>query len=132
VLANVATRFLWGSRAPLVSLLRYLEDGDADLGPDADWDVGHFVLLLGVLTGRRGRLVFVADTYSSLGANGVHMQPLERLALALERPGMTEGGLLFVVPSGHAATVEASIEAAGLAARLWDNGSLDAHATKAH
>jgi len=132
VLANIGTRFLWGSRPPLVSLVNYLEDGDADQGPDADWDVGHFVLLLGLLTGRRGRLAVVADTYRSLGANGVHMQPLERLALALGRPGMTEGGLLFVVPPGQAATVEGSIQAAGLDARLWDNGSLDARATQAH
>jgi uncharacterized protein DUF6885 len=131
VLANVATRFLWGSRAPLVSLLRYLDDGDADRGPDADWDVGHFVLLLGVIAGRRGRLAIVADTYRSLGADGVHLQPLERLALALERPEMTEGGLLFVVAPGQAETIEASIAAAGLGARLWDNGSLDAYATRA-
>jgi hypothetical protein len=131
VLANVGTRFFWGGRPPLVSLLRYLDDGDADRGPGADWDVGHFVLVLGVVTGRRGRLAIVADTYRSLGNDGVHLQPLERLALALERPGMTEGGLLFVVMPGQAEKVESAIAATGLDARLWDNGSIDAYATRA-
>jgi hypothetical protein len=130
VVANVGTRFFWGSRPTFVSLLRYLDDCDAERGPAADWDAGHFVLILGVVAGRRGRLAIVADTYRSLGTHGVHLQPLERLALALERPAMTEGGLLFVIPPRQAETVEAAIMEAGLAVRLWDNGSLDAHATR--
>jgi hypothetical protein len=129
VLANVATRFFWGSRPPLTALLRYLEDGDVAAGPEPDWNVGHFVLLLGLVRGRHGRLVVVADTYRSLGVEGVHLQPIERLALALRRPGMTEGGVLVVLPVEHADAVEAEIAAAGLAARLWDNGSADVRAT---
>jgi hypothetical protein len=128
VLANVATRFFWGSRPPLAALLRYLDDGDAESGPAADWDVGHFVLLLGVVEGRRGRLAIVADTYRSLGADGVHLQPIERVALALLRPGMTDGGLLVVVSAGEADALEARLAAAGLAPRLWDNGSADVRA----
>jgi hypothetical protein len=128
VLANVGTRFFWGSRPTLAALLRYLADGDADQGPDPDWDVGHFVLLVGVVEGRRGRLVVVADTYRSLGFGGVHLQPLERLARALRRPGMTDGGLLLVVPAEHADALEAETAAAGLTTRLWDNGSIDVRA----
>jgi hypothetical protein len=128
VLANIGTRFFWGSRPCLAALLRYLEDGDADGGPAPDWDVGHFVLLLGVVEGRRGRLVVVADTYRSLGREGVHLQPLERVALALRRPGMTEGGLLLVVAADQADALESEIAAAGLAPRLWDNGSVDVRA----
>jgi hypothetical protein len=129
VMANVATRFFWGSHPSLAALLRYLDDGQTDAGPDSEWDVGHFVLLLGTLEGRRGRLAVVADTYRSLGVEGVHLQPLERLALALRRPGMAEGGLLLVLPAEDAGRLEPAIAAAGLTARLWDNGSMDALAT---
>ena len=41
VVANVATRQLWGSRPSAAQLLAYLLDGKQE-GPAADWDCGHF------------------------------------------------------------------------------------------
>jgi hypothetical protein len=125
IVANVATQFFWHSRPPLQSLLRYLEDGDSDVGPPAEWSVGHFVLVLGSVAGKQGELGMVADTYQLLGVCGVHLQPLERVALALRRPGLTEGGILLLCDAGDAGQVERALVEVGLAPRLWDNGSVD-------
>ena len=54
-------------------------------GPPPDWDVGHFVCVVGRMRGPGGSLYGVADTYPSLGHGGVHLQPRERLAAALAR-----------------------------------------------
>jgi hypothetical protein len=125
IIANVATQFFWGSRPPVATLLRYLDEGDSELGPTAEWSVGHFVLLVGTIDGRQGSLAIIADTYSSLGVAGVHLQPLERLARALCRPGLTEGGILLLCDAADAGRLSRAISEAGLEARLWDNGSLD-------
>ena len=82
---------------------------------------GHFTGLLGLVTARRGALVVVADSYRSLGHDGVHLQPVERFAAALAGRGV----LLAVAPEQRAAAEEA-VTAAGLATELWDNGSPDA------
>src|SRR5690349_17197730 len=84
LVANIATRHLWGTRASAEQLLAYLLEGDLD-GPDPDWDVGHFVCVVGRVEGPAGSLYVVADTYPSLGNGGVYAQPAERLALALQR-----------------------------------------------
>jgi hypothetical protein len=125
---NVATRFFWGSRAGLPELLAYLETGDDGAGPDADWDVGHFVACLGAVAGPRGRLLVIADTYAALGRLGVHLQPRARVAAALRREGMTEGGALLMVPAGRARAVAEALRAAGLEPGVWDNGSVDVRA----
>ena len=126
VIANIATRFFWGTHPTLLQLLHYLEFGDADAGPPAEWDIGHFVLLLGSLLGRRGTCVLVADTYKSFGYNGVHLQPAERVAAALRRPGMTAGGLLLVIPPEQAERAEVALTESGISVGVWDNGSVDA------
>jgi Family of unknown function (DUF6885) len=125
IVANVATTFFWDSRAPLSTLLRYLDDGDPDAGPPSEWCVGHFVLVVGTVEGKQGSLAIVADTYGSLGASGVHLQPLERVALALRRPGLAEGGILLLCDAADAGQVERAVTQAGLSSRLWDNGSVD-------
>src|SRR5437773_192903 len=66
LVANIATRHLWGSRASAEQLLAYLLEGELD-GPDPDWDVGHFVCVVGRVEGPAGSLYVVADTYPSLG-----------------------------------------------------------------
>jgi hypothetical protein len=125
LVANVGTRFLWPSHAPAAELVRFLDSGaDADLAPD--WDVGHFVGLLGTITGRCGAAVVVADTYPELGSRGVHVQPLPRLLRALERPGQNAGGVLLTVPSECLAAAERRLTDAGVSIGLWDNGSEDA------
>jgi hypothetical protein len=121
--ANVATRHFWGGGASVAQMLDYLLDGTQD-GPPADWDVGHFVNLLGRVRGPAGTLFAVADTYRSLGLGGVHAQPAERLARALQRPHMAAGGLLVIATPKDAPAVRARGRELGLGERAWDNGTI--------
>jgi hypothetical protein len=122
---NVGTRFFWGSRPSVAELLAYLETGDDAAGPQPDWAVGHFVGCLGVVQGARGRLLVISDTYATLGLNGVHLQPIERVAAALRREGMTPGGALLMLPGARRDAVSSTLTRAGLELGSWDNGSLD-------
>jgi hypothetical protein len=115
LIANVHTGAFWGSRPSAAQLARYLEQGDVGAGPAPDWSVGHFVGLVGLSEGRAGALVTIADTYPVLGAGGVHLQPAEAVASALEGRGV------LVVAEPEIARRVA--EAAGGVADLWDNGS---------
>ena len=115
LIANVQTGAFWGSHASPAQLAAYLERGALDAGPAADWSVGHFVALVGLSEGRVGALVTVADTYPVLGAAGVHLQPVEAVAGALEGRGV-----LVVAEPDVARRVS---DAAGGLAELWDNGS---------
>ena len=123
LLANLATRHLWGSHPRVDQLLAYLLDG-ASPGPPPDWDVGHFVCVLGRLSGLGGSLYGVADTYSSLGSGGVHLQPRERLAAAIDRRDMPAGGVLVVVDIEDASAVRSGAGALGLIEGIWDNGTV--------
>jgi len=123
LLANLATRHLWGSRASVPQLLDYLYGGERS-GPLPDWDVGHFACVVGRGRGPSGSLYAVADTYPSLGDGGVHMQPRERLATALERRDMPAGGMLVVVAAEDAASVRAGARTLGLHEGIWDNGTI--------
>jgi hypothetical protein len=123
LLANLATRQLWGARPRIDQLLGYLFDGEQD-GPAADWDVGHFACVIGRVRGPAGILYGLADTYSSLGGQGLHLQPQERLALALERPDMPPGGLIVIAFAEEAPAVRAGAAAIGLTEALWDNGTV--------
>jgi hypothetical protein len=125
LIANVSTRELWGSRASVGQLLACLLDEASD-GPPPDWDVGHFVCVPARARGPRGTLYMLADTYPSLGRGGVHMQPRERLARALERPGKTPGGAIAVLAAEDAPGVRAGAEQLGLQEGAWDNGSVTA------
>jgi hypothetical protein len=123
LVANFATRYLWGGHASVNQLLAYLYDGDPD-GPPPDWDVGHFACVVGRVRGPGGSLYGVADTYPALGDGGVHMQPQERLAAALERRGMSAGGMIVVVSAQDAGAVRVGADALGLREGLWDNGTV--------
>ncbi|HWG07803.1 MAG TPA: hypothetical protein VN672_02230 [Solirubrobacteraceae bacterium] len=123
LIANVATRHLWGSTPSAAQLLGHLLDG-SDEGPAADWDVGHFVCVFGRVRGPGGELYCIADTYPALGAHGVHAQPRERLARALTRPEMAPGGIIAVLAREDAAAVSAAASTYGLVEGTWDNGTL--------
>jgi hypothetical protein len=125
LVANVATRHLWGGGASVSQMLEYLLDGVQD-GPAPDWDVGHFVCVIGRVRGPAGSLYGVADTYPSLGSGGIHVQPGERLALALQRPQMDPGGLVMIVSSGEAEALRARAAELGLSEGAWDNGTITA------
>ena len=49
-------------------------------------------------SGPAGSLYAIADTYPALGDGGVHLQPRERLAAALERREMPAGGMIVSCP----------------------------------
>jgi hypothetical protein len=127
LVANYATRHLWGSHPTAERLLAYLLDGEQD-GPAPDWDVGHFVCLIGRLRGPGGTLYGVVDTYRSLGWAGIHVQPQERLAVALERPEGPGGGMIVIVSAEDAHTVRAGAGALGLVEGQWDNGTVGVEA----
>lgn len=123
LIANHATRHLWGSHPRASQLLDYLLSGEEE-GPAPDWDVGHFALVIGRIAGPRGNLYLLADTYPALGWRGLHLQPRERLAAALERPQTPAGGMLVVVAAEEAESIRHAAGAAGLEERIWDNGSV--------
>ncbi|HXW58849.1 MAG TPA: hypothetical protein VEJ23_05165 [Solirubrobacteraceae bacterium] len=123
LVVNLATRDLWGSHPRPDQLLAYLLDGE-QTGPPPDWDVGHFACVVGRARGPGGHLYAVADTYPSLGSAGVHLQPRERLALALERPGMAPGGMIVVASPAEVQLVRAGAARLGLAEQPWDNGTI--------
>lgn len=125
LIANIATRHLWGAAPRAGQLLDYLLDGFSD-GPPTDWDVGHFVCVIARVSGPGGILYAVADTYPSLGRGGVHLQPQERLAPALTRPDMAPGGMIVVVADEDAAAARSGAERLGLLEGAWDNGTLPA------
>jgi hypothetical protein len=122
LLANVATRHLWGARPRFEQLLDYVLDG-AQNGPEPDWDVGHFACVVGRIRGPGGSLYCVADTYPSLGRGGVHLQPEEQLARAIERRDMPAGGMIVVASAEDAQAVRSGAAAVGLLESLWDNGT---------
>jgi hypothetical protein len=125
LIANVATRHLWGGAPHVQQLLDYLLAG-TDEGPAPDWDVGHFVCVIARTRGPGGSVYAIADTYPSLGRNGVHVQPRERLARALQRPGMAPGGIIAVLAHARATAVQSAAQELGLRDGAWDNGSVTA------
>jgi hypothetical protein len=127
LIANFATHHLWGGHARADQLLDYLMDGRQE-GPPPDWKVGHFACVFARVAGRGGTLYGVADTYPALGDRGVHLQPAERLAAALERRDMPAGGMIVVAVAADAGAVRAGATAAGLAEGLWDNGTVTGEA----
>jgi hypothetical protein len=123
LVANLATHHLWGGRPSVNQLLGYLFDGEL-AGPPPDWDVGHFACVVGRVRGPGGSLYCVADTYPALGDGGVHLQPQERLAAALERADMPAGGMIVVTLAEDAASARSGADALGLAEGVWDNGTV--------
>ena len=121
--ANLATRHLWGSHPSPGRLLAYLLEGDLE-GPPPDWDVGHFVCVVGRVCGPAGNLYCVADTYPSLGSSGLHSQPRERLAKALTRPDMTAGGMIVIAFADDSEVLRSGAAAVGLIEEIWDNGTI--------
>ncbi len=123
LVANLATRHLWGGHPSVGELLACLYDGEL-AGPAPDWDVGHFACVAGRVRGPAGSLYVLADTYPALGDGGVHLQPAQRLAAALERRDMPAGGVIVVSSLADGARVRAGAQALGLREGVWDNGTV--------
>lgn len=121
LIANLRTGGIWGSRPTAQQLLAELA-GEEVAGPPPDWDVGHFVELTTLVSGHRGSLVVIHDTYPTLGLDGFHLQPPRAVARALLRGDGREGGVLAVVRAGGRRSVEAMALELGLEIGVWDNG----------
>lgn len=97
---NSHTSYFWGSTLTPLQVLAHLE-GKAIAPPPADWDVGHFALLVGQLQGKANALYSLMDTYPHFGWNGLHLQPPEALAQSLHRPNQTtQGGIGLFMATG--------------------------------
>jgi len=127
LLANLATGYLWGGRPTVTQLLAHLFDGTLD-GPAPDWTVGHFACIVGRGAGPQGSLYAVADTYPALGRQGVHLQPGELLAAAIERRDMPAGGVIVVAFTEDAPAMRAAAAGLGLREGVWDNGTVSSGA----
>jgi len=122
LIANLQTGLLWGSR-PDPDLARAELMGVPCDGPPPDWDVGHFVQLRLLLRGPGGPLVWVHDSYPTLGIGGSHLQPPRALAGALERTDGRAGGILAVGAPTAIERLGAAAAAAGVVEGFWDNGT---------
>lgn len=130
LIANPGTGPFWGSRPSAAQLVNYLVSGSLD-GPAGDWDVGHFVALLGLVEGPAGTLVTIGDTYPTIGAGGVHLQPQEAVNASLRGDGGLGRGVLCLVPIQEARRFRAGLADARLTEGFWENGSPDPQAAAA-
>jgi len=122
LLCNLRTGHLWGSGLPVSDAIAYLQDQPIT-PPVADWDVGHFLVLAGTVTGAVNSLVLVCDTYPLFGWQGYHLQSAEAIANALNRGDGVGGGILVFVATTYRAQVEQAAIAQDLQVKIWDNGS---------
>ena len=122
-MANSATRFLWHSRVSAHEVMDYLAGG-VDQAIASEWNVGHFIAIVGIISGPGGCLAVCADTYPTLGSNGIHLQPLSRIADSLRRDDSPySGGILVMLPQESVADLERVVTEIGLTTDMWDNGT---------
>ena len=124
LVANLRTGRLWGSRPPARLLLDYLLGLPVE-APLPDWDCGHFLAIVAILSGPNNTLVVLRDTYPELGWGGYHLQPAWAVAAALERGDEHEGGVLCVCEASAAEAFAGKLDGAGFELRHWDNGTPD-------
>lgn len=122
LLGNLKTGHLWGASLPVSDAIAYLH-GQAITPPAADWDVGHFLVLAGTVTGTVNSLVLVCDTYPLFGWQGYHLQSAAAIANALNRGDGAGGGVLLFVATSARLLVEQAAIAQGFQVNIWDNGS---------
>jgi hypothetical protein len=122
LIANWATRHLWGSRPTPQVVLAHVAGQDVQ-GPPAEWDVGHFANLVALLKGTGGSFVVVRDSYPILGWEGHHLQPPAAAAAALRRGDDKEGGVLVVVRASAGDEIKSRLAGKGFELRHWDNGT---------
>lgn len=122
-LANLKTGHLWGSSLGMGDVIAYLHGQSSIHPPDADWNVGHFLVLAGIVEGPVNRLVWVCDTYPMFGWQGYHLQSAEAIASALNRGDGYGGGVMLFTAAQHQSDIEQAAGAIGLRVECWDNGS---------
>lgn len=122
LLANLATRHLWGARLSAAQVLAHLCEG-IPAGPPPDWDVGHFACVFARTRGPAGSLYWLADTYPALGDGGIHCQPAPQLAAALDRRDMPAGGVIVAAFAEDAPELRTGAAVLGLREGIWNNGT---------
>ncbi|MBW4661484.1 MAG: hypothetical protein KME15_22660 [Drouetiella hepatica Uher 2000/2452] len=120
-LCNLRTDSLWGASLPVGDAISYLSE-EAIMPPPADWNVGHFLVLAGMVKGMRS-LGLICDTYPKFGWQGYHLQPFDVLAQALNRGDGYGGGILLFISQSDQEEVELQFKQEGFAIECWDNGS---------
>lgn len=120
-LCNVRTGHLWGSHLSVKDAIDHLSGG-LITAPPADWNVGHFLVLAGIVTGQ-APLVIVCDTYPMFGWQGYHLQSKEAIAQALNRDDGYSGGILLFIATQDREQVAQQAQDAGFLIEVWDNGS---------
>ncbi len=121
-LCNLRTNHLWGGQLSISHAIAYL-NGDGVNPPSADWNVGHFLVLAGTVSGKERSLILACDTYPSLGWQGYHLQSTDAIAQALNRGDGDQGGVLLFASQQNKAAIEQELQAQGFTIEAWDNGS---------
>lgn len=121
-LCNIRTDHLWGTQLSVNEAIAYLK-GNPIVAPPADWCVGHFLALAGIVTGEARLLVLVCDTYPMFGWQGYHLQSADAIAQALNRGDGCGGGILLFAASQDQTQIEQQAREAGFSVGVWDNGS---------
>ena len=122
-IANSATRFLWGGKPNPAQVFSYLS-GQDPLAPAADWNVGHYIAVVGQVVGSKRKMAVCADTYRTIGWQGTHLQPFDRIADSLRRDDSEFSGGAFIVVSPSAKEQVLKIaNGLNLRSELWDNGT---------
>ena len=123
LIANSATRFLWGGKSEPATAFGFLS-GHQVQEPPADWNVGHYIGIMGWTQGSKNKLAICADTYRSIGWQGMHLQPLDRIADSLRRDDSEfSGGAFVVINPSHEAIIRNLAANLKLTCELWDNGT---------
>lgn len=123
LIANSATRFLWGGKSEPATVLGFLAGQNTE-GPPPDWNVGHYIAIVGWVQGSKNKLAVCADTYRSIGWQGMHLQPLSRIADSLRRDDSEFSGGAFVVINPSQEEIIRNLGAKlKLSCELWDNGT---------
>lgn len=124
-LCNLRTGRLWGSHLSIDAAIAYLNQQPMQPAP-ADWDVGHFLILAGIVAGQAGQdspLLWIIDTYPSFGWQGYHFQSAAAVADALNRGDGHTGGVLLFIAAPDRDQVTQLIQQQGFRVEVWDNGS---------
>jgi hypothetical protein len=119
---NIRTGHLWGTSLTQQQAIDYLEGTDIT-PPAADWDVGHFVTIAGMLPGAARSLIVVRDTYPQFGCQGYHLQPAATIAAAMNRGDGNAGGVLLFVAASLQSEIEQQCQDLGWTIAAWDNGT---------
>ncbi len=121
-LCNIRTNQLWRAQLSVSDAVAYLK-GSSIAVPPADWCVGHFLALAGIVTGETRSLVLVCDTYPMFGWQGYHLQSADAIAQALDRGDGYGGGILLFAASHDQTQIEQQAKKEGFLVSVWDNGS---------